>query len=111
MDKEINMKNVISGCIGGIIAVGLLWGALVVFDVSLGQSDGNEIATAQSAKKVNWRYTEAGTVPTEFGELIQVNGTSGNYTLVFQDTEKMIRLVDLRGGKIPQRAISIKRKY
>ena len=105
------MNNVMAGCIGGIVTVGLIWSALVVFEVSVGPHGPKDIATAQSAKKVNWRYTEAGTVPTEFGELIQVNGTSGNYTLVFQDTEKVIRLVDLRGGKIPQRAISIKRKY
>ncbi|MGE4618775.1 MAG: hypothetical protein AAEJ04_03085 [Planctomycetota bacterium] len=105
------MNNVMAGCIGGIVTVGLIWSALVVFEVSVGPDSPKDIASAQSAKKVNWRYTEAGTVPTEFGELIQVNGTSGNYTLVFQDTEKVIRLVDLRGGKIPQRAISIQRKY
>ena len=105
------MKQFLAGSITGIGVVGLFWVGLVVFDL-LSSSDPREgIATAQSAKQVQWRYTEAGTVPTEFGEVIHVNGTSGNYTLVFQDTEKVIRLVDLRGGKIPPRAISIKRKY
>ncbi|MBT5737953.1 MAG: hypothetical protein HN891_03200 [Planctomycetes bacterium] len=67
-------------------------------------------AEAQSKKKPRWNFTQAGTVPTEFGELITVNGTSGNYTMVFQDTDKNVRLVDLRGGKVPSRAIVIDRQ-
>ncbi|HIG06632.1 MAG TPA: hypothetical protein EYQ08_13060 [Planctomycetes bacterium] len=67
-------------------------------------------AEAQSKKQIRWNFTQAGTVPTEFGELITVNGTSGNYTMVFQDTDKNVRLVDLRGGKIPPRAIVIDRQ-
>jgi|GEM_PF-957948 hypothetical protein len=67
-------------------------------------------AEAQSKKKVRWNFTLAGSVPTEFGELITVNGTSGNYTMVFQDTDKNVRLVDLRGGKVPSRAIVIDRQ-
>jgi len=67
-------------------------------------------AAAQSKKSPRWIFTNAGTIPTEFGELVQVNGTSGNYTLVFQATDKKIRLVDLRGGKIPPRAIVIDRE-
>jgi len=105
------MKKYITGCIAGIAIVGLFWAALVSLQASSPDAQKTGNAAAQSAKQPKWRYTEAGTIPTEFGELIQVNGTSGNYTLVFQDTEKVIRLVDLRGGKIPPRAISIQRKY
>ena len=105
------MKQFIAGSLTGIGIVGLIWAGLVVYVYSTDSGQNAPIAAAQSSKQVQWRYTEAGTVPTEFGEVIHVNGTSGNYTLVFQDTEKVIRLVDLRGGKIPPRAISIKRKY
>ena len=105
------MKQFIAGSIAGIGIVGLIWAGLVIFDITTISGPDAEIAAAQSAKKPQWRYTEAGTVPTEFGEVIHVNGTSGNYTMVFQDTEKVIRLVDLRGGKVPPRAIVIKRKY
>ncbi len=105
------MKQIITGSVATIAIMGLFWAALVVFEITGCATPPDEVASAQSAKQVKWRYTEAGTIPTEFGELIQVNGTSGNYTLVFQDTDKVIRLVDLRGGKIPPRAISIKRKY
>ena len=105
------MKQIITGSVATIAIMGLFWSALVAFEITGPAPTAGEIASAQSAKQPKWRYTEAGTIPTEFGELIQVNGTSGNYTLVFQDTDKVIRLVDLRGGKIPPRAISIKRKY
>lgn len=105
------MKSFIAGSISGIGVVSVLWVGLVAFDLTTQSDTGEGIAAAQSAKKPQWRYTEAGTIPTEFGELVQVNGTSGNYTMVFKDTEQVIRLVDLRGGKIPLRAIVIKRKY
>ena len=95
-----------AGMFSGIVAVDL-WQKQEY--TNLGQP---LTAEAQSKKKksVKWNFTMAGTVPTEFGELITVNGTSGNYTLVFQDTEKKVRLVDLRGGKIPSRAILFDRK-
>ncbi len=67
-------------------------------------------AEAQSGKQPKWNNIRAGVVPTEFGELITVNGTSGNYTMVFKDTDNNIRLIDLRGGKIPPRATYIERK-
>lgn len=105
------MKQFIAGSITGIGMVGIIWAALIFLDMTKKTDEISGIATAQSAKKDQWRSTEAGTVPTEFGEVIHVNGTSGNYTLVFEDQEKVIRLVDLRGGKIPPRVITIKRKY
>ena len=63
---------------------------------------------AQSAPK--WKQQVAGVIPTDFGELISVNGTAGNYSLVFRDSEKVLRIVDLRGGKIPNRSLVIQRK-
>ena len=63
---------------------------------------------AQSAPK--WKEQAAGIIPTEFGELLSVNGTSGNYSLVFRDSDKKLRIVDLRGGKVPNRTLVIQRK-
>ncbi|MFL2857371.1 MAG: hypothetical protein ACJ0DK_03000 [Planctomycetota bacterium] len=63
---------------------------------------------AQSAPK--WKEQVAGVIPTDFGELLSVNGTSGNYSLVFRDNDKKLRIVDLRGGKVPNRTLVIQRK-
>ncbi len=63
---------------------------------------------AQSSPK--WKQQVAGVIPTEFGELLSVNGTAGNYSLVFRDNEKLLRIVDLRGGKVPNRTLVIQRK-
>ena len=65
-------------------------------------------AEAQSAPK--WKEQVAGVIPTDFGELLSVNGTSGNYSLVFRDNDKKLRIVDLRGGKVPNRTLVIQRK-
>jgi len=93
-----------------VFGAGMLCG-IFALDAWQGASSGSSAtAEAQSKKKTRWNFTQAGTVPTEFGELITVNGTSGNYTMVFQDTDKNVRLVDLRGGKIPPRAIVFDRK-
>ena len=66
------------------------------------------VAEAQSGPK--WKEIAAGIIPTEFGELLSVNGTAGNYSLVFRDSDKVLRIVDLRGGKIPNRSLVIQRK-
>ena len=63
---------------------------------------------AQSAPK--WKEQAAGVIPTDFGELLSVNGTSGNYSLVFRDNDKNLHIVDLRGGKVPNRTLVIQRK-
>ncbi|OUW47060.1 hypothetical protein CBD41_01510 [bacterium TMED181] len=68
----------------------------------------NRVLEAQSGPK--WKEQVAGVIPTEFGELLTVNGTAGNYSLVFRDNDKILRIVDLRGGKIPNRSLVIQRK-
>ena len=70
--------------------------------------DPGNFVEAQSGPK--WKEQVAGTIPTEFGELLSVNGTSGNYSLVFRDNDKNLRIVDLRGGKVPNRTLVIQRK-
>ncbi len=88
-----------------MVTVAVIWLLPVV-----NSAPNQDTAAAQSKKAPRWNFTNAGTIPTEFGELVHANGTSGNYTLVFQATDKKIRLVDLRGGKIPPRAIVIDRE-
>ena len=68
----------------------------------------NSVVEAQSGPK--WKEQVAGIIPTEFGELLTVNGTAGNYSLVFRDNDKILRIVDLRGGKVPNRTLVIQRK-
>lgn len=69
-------------------------------------------AEAQNAdRKIPWKETDAGAIPNSFGELININGTNGNYSLVFENSEKEIRIVDLRGSKLPVRAILVRRAY
>ena len=66
--------------------------------------------TVESQSAPKWKHQVAGVIPTDFGELLSVNGTAGNYSLVFRDSEKVLRIVDLRGGKIPNRSLVIQRK-
>lgn len=94
-----------------LLGTTLILAIAVIWLLPMGLSSRNQgTAAAQSKKAPRWNFTNAGTIPTEFGELVHANGTSGNYTLVFQGTDKKIRLVDLRGGKVPPRAIVIDRE-
>ena len=90
-----------------LVALTMTFGFLWVTGVPSPLSATTE-AEAQSAPK--WKEQAAGVIPTDFGELLSVNGTSGNYSLVFRDNDKNLRIVDLRGGKVPNRTLVIQRK-
>ena len=93
---------------------GVACACLVLFVIQLSVSDFGltPVAEAQKAdRKITWRETDAGVVPTSFGELVTINGSNGSYTLVFQNSEKEIRIIDLRGSKLPVRAMLVRRVY
>ncbi len=87
---------------------------LLLFILDLVATDPGVVPVAEAQKadrKIQWKETDAGAIPNSFGELITINGTNGSYTLVFKNTEKEIRIVDLRGSKLPVRATLVRRAY
>ncbi len=62
-------------------------------------------------KKSGFKESLAGVVPTEWGKLTNVSGTDRNYTLTFEGTDGAIRIIELRGTKLPRQCVLIKRGY
>ena len=62
-------------------------------------------------KKEKWRKIDVGAVPSEFGDLVDFSGQTGNYALVFKNGEGVIHIVEFRGSKIAPKAWVLKRAY
>jgi len=58
-----------------------------------------------------WKEEPIGVVPPEFGPLVSVMGVSPQLSLVFQDESGQIRIIDLSGTRVPQKATKISREY
>lgn len=70
---------------------------------------------AVSAKPVEgpdgWKEESIGSIPAAFGTLIDVMGASPQLSLVFQDESGEIRIIDLTGNRVAERATKIGREY
>ncbi len=62
-------------------------------------------------KKDKWRMVDVGMIPSEFGDLVNFSGTTGNYALVFKNGEGVIHIVEFRGNKVAPKAYVMKRAY
>jgi hypothetical protein len=58
-----------------------------------------------------WKEEAVGRIPAEFGPLVAVMGTSPQLSFVFQDESGQIRIIDLSGSRVPQKATKISREY
>ncbi len=68
-------------------------------------------AQRRDSKKISWKEVEIGVVPTEYGELVSMAGTTNNYTLVFKAQDGDLRIVEFRGNRINPKALLLRRKY
>lgn len=64
---------------------------------------------AQKKSAAKWNESHAGSVPTEYGELISITGDAQSTFLAFQNSKKEIRIVIMRGNKLPKTATIIGR--
>lgn len=64
---------------------------------------------AQNKSAAKWNESHAGSVPTEFGELISITGDAQSTFLAFQNSKKEIRIVNMRGNKLPKTTMIIGR--
>ena len=56
-----------------------------------------------------WTESSIGTVPNSYGELFTVAGLPNKYTLVFRNTRREIRIVEVPGNKLPSSVLLIDR--
>ena len=90
-----------------IFAVGFALGAIIDPIASAGTGDKNR----NDPRKPKFTLSPAGSIPTEFGELITVTTTPTGRTLVFQNTDNEIHLVDLHGSQVNPLVRVIERHY
>lgn len=60
-------------------------------------------------KKPGWKSDLAGSVPTEFGELVSVTGDTQTTILTYKNSKNEVRVVRFRGIKLPGKAVLITR--
>jgi hypothetical protein len=88
------------------------WTLLVVLCFAVIGWTAAGLSWAQTEKKKdNWKDTEAGVVPLEYGDLIAVTGQTGNLTLIFKNSENNLAILQMQGNKINPQMSIIKRKY
>ncbi|MFN0058095.1 MAG: hypothetical protein ACKVX7_06525 [Planctomycetota bacterium] len=61
-------------------------------------------------KPAEWKDIEAGTVPSEYGDLVGVTGVTGNLVLVFKKSNNDIGILTLSGTKVNAQMTMIKRQ-
>ncbi|MEE8142480.1 MAG: hypothetical protein V3T77_05225 [Planctomycetota bacterium] len=93
----------------GVLTI-LLLVLVAVAGYSLGSMT-TSTATAQNKKKGVWQDIAIGEIPTNYGDLVAFGGAPNNWGLVFKNNEGELRIIEFRGGKLPNRSYIIKRSY
>ena len=83
---------------------------LVILVVAVGTMAFLSNVEARQGSGQKWQEVSAGAVPTSFGDIVSVSGDVTNYVICFKDDRGTLRLVNFRGGKIPNKCYVIERK-
>lgn len=68
-------------------------------------------ADAQQPKKPTYLENPIGSVPTDWGELVNSTGAPGAVVLTFKNEKGQIRMVEFRGNKLNDRVFLVDRAY
>ncbi len=93
------------------ILLALLLGVAAAGGYSLGDSAMAAGKKGKDKGEKKWLEVDIGKIPNEFGDLVGFSGQPNNWGFLFKNSDGELRLVEYRGGKLPNRNFLITRKY
>ncbi len=63
------------------------------------------------SQKPKFKESIVGVIPTEFGEVVAISSDQEKTTMVFRDSANVLRIISLRGNRLPPVLQRIDREY